>query len=352
MATSESHPSPAPECSGTPDAGGPEEQSRLLTIFDWDDTLLCSTYVQQSQLLQVSRLSPATAEQLARVEAAAVRVLRLALKLGPVVIITNAEAGWVELSAEKYYRDVVELLSDIPVVSARSQFESQFPGAPLSWKAAAFAYVLHERFSLDVVTPRLVVSVGDSDEEKIALRIAAGQHTTIQSNGSMDVVLCEQAVTLACNQDDANSSFSADSEDEAQELSWVLKASIAAYVPENMSVATLPQIVYPQQQQQQAPPAARHSPPSPLRRQQQTGGVITSPLRDSAGGEDGGDRTLKEHNQQLQPPEQWTKAPAAAVAYVSAARSDSMDLVDSEDVNVEGTDVSLRSRATSGAPIS
>eukprot|EP00611_Tribonema_gayanum_P010363 TRINITY_DN2036_c0_g1_i2.p1 TRINITY_DN2036_c0_g1~~TRINITY_DN2036_c0_g1_i2.p1 ORF type:complete len:343 (-),score=61.03 TRINITY_DN2036_c0_g1_i2:382-1410(-) len=334
-------------------------------------------------------------------QAAAVRVLRLALKLGPVVIITNAEAGWVELSAEKYYRDVVELLSDIPVVSARSQFESQFPGAPLSWKAAAFAYVLHERFSSDFVTPRLVVSVGDSDEEKIALRIAAGQHTTIQSctvkflahptphalavqldmlrddlerlckglgphpssscttttgsNGSMDVVLCEQAVTLACNQDDANSSFSADSEDEAQELSWVLKASIAAYVPENMSVATLPQIVHPQQQQQ-VPPAARHSPPSPLRRQQQTGGVITSPLRDSAGGEDGGDRTLKEHNQQLQPPEQWTKAPAAAVAvaYVSAARSDSMDLVDSEGVNVEGTDVSLnlRGRATSGAPIS
>jgi hypothetical protein len=66
-------------------------------------------------------------------------------------------------------------------VSARTNFEAQFPGAPLSWKAAAFAYTLHERFNISLDAPKLAVSIGDSDEEKIALRIAANQHAVVST---------------------------------------------------------------------------------------------------------------------------------------------------------------------------
>jgi hypothetical protein len=78
-------------------------------------------------------------------------------------------------------RNVLPLLHGIPIVSARTNFEAQFPGAPLSWKAAAFAYTLHERFNITFDAPKLVVSVGDSDEEKIALRIAANQHAVVST---------------------------------------------------------------------------------------------------------------------------------------------------------------------------
>jgi hypothetical protein len=76
---------------------------------------------------------------------------------------------------------VLPLLHGIPIVSARTNFEAQFPGAPLSWKAAAFAYTLHERFNISFDAPKLVVSIGDSDEEKIALRIAANQHAVVST---------------------------------------------------------------------------------------------------------------------------------------------------------------------------
>ncbi|KAG5181571.1 hypothetical protein JKP88DRAFT_263538 [Tribonema minus] len=135
-----------------------------LTIFDWDDTLMCSSFIQQTQY-----------------KGAACRALRLAQLLGQVVIITNAEHGWVELCAQRYLRGVNELLEDIPVVSARTRFEAQFPGSPVSWKAAAFAYVLHEQFSAIRNKPKLVVSIGDSEEERAAVRIAAAQHAMISS---------------------------------------------------------------------------------------------------------------------------------------------------------------------------
>lgn len=47
-------------------------------------------------------------------------------------------------------------------------------------QAAAFAYMMHEHFvKLPRWTPKVVVSIGDSNEEKVALRIASGQHSSI-----------------------------------------------------------------------------------------------------------------------------------------------------------------------------
>ena len=112
---------------------------------------------------------------------AAIVMLKLAQSLGSVVIITNAEVGWVQLSAKRFFKRMVPELKSIPIISARSSFESQFPGAPLSWKAAAFAYTLHEHYSSTAHAPKLVVSIGDSNEERLGLRIAATQHTQMHT---------------------------------------------------------------------------------------------------------------------------------------------------------------------------
>ncbi len=39
-----------------------------------------------------------------------------------------------QLSAARFFVDVLPLLEGVPVISARSLFESQFPGSPLCWK--------------------------------------------------------------------------------------------------------------------------------------------------------------------------------------------------------------------------
>lgn len=39
-----------------------------------------------------------------------------------------------QLSAAKFFSNLLPLLEGVPVVSARSLFEAQFPGSPLCWK--------------------------------------------------------------------------------------------------------------------------------------------------------------------------------------------------------------------------
>jgi hypothetical protein len=57
-----------------------------------------------------------------------------AVKSGPVVIITNAETGWVELSCKKFMPRVLPFLAGVKVLSARSTFESLYPDSPADWK--------------------------------------------------------------------------------------------------------------------------------------------------------------------------------------------------------------------------
>jgi hypothetical protein len=82
---------------------------------------------------------------------------------------------------------LVPVLADVRVVSARSTYERFYPGAPLCWKAAAFAHEANQAFGDDnegsSATPRgqaqaqrrEIISFGDSNEERTAVKIAAGQ---------------------------------------------------------------------------------------------------------------------------------------------------------------------------------
>jgi len=61
------------------------------------------------------------------------------LKFGKVLIITNARKGWVEYSSAYLLPRVHRLItSQIPVISARSDFESKYPKDISSWKDASF----------------------------------------------------------------------------------------------------------------------------------------------------------------------------------------------------------------------
>lgn len=45
----------------------------------------------------------------------------------------------IQLSAARFFVDVLPLLEGVPVISARSLFEPQFPGSPLCWKVRTHA---------------------------------------------------------------------------------------------------------------------------------------------------------------------------------------------------------------------
>jgi hypothetical protein len=140
-------------------------------IFDWDDTLLASSFLSGKgyRLDSTIEKTPEIDTQLRDLEQSVCTVLNLALSYGNVHIITNAETGWVQLSAQKFIPGVVPLLNKVKVISARSTFEGMFPESPLKWKFYAFQEKLSKSFS-EMKTEKNIISFGDSHVEREAVR--------------------------------------------------------------------------------------------------------------------------------------------------------------------------------------
>lgn len=146
---------------------------------------MASSFVDRSKLIHTesfASLPSAVQQQFVVLEEAVGRCLSEASKLGTVIIITNAETGWVEYSSRRFMPRLLPVLESFRVVSARSSYEKFYPSAPLCWKAAAFAHEANQLFSLasslseiSSDTAREIISFGDSNEERTAVKIAAGQ---------------------------------------------------------------------------------------------------------------------------------------------------------------------------------
>jgi len=141
-----------------------------VIIFDWDDTLLASSYLSgRGYKLDSNVEKNSDVEiQLRELEQSVINVLSVAMSYGPVHVVTNAETGWVQLSANKFMPNVAPILSKLSVVSARSTYEQLFPEAPVKWKQCAF----QEKISALVCEDKEknVISFGDSHVEREAVR--------------------------------------------------------------------------------------------------------------------------------------------------------------------------------------
>jgi len=144
-----------------------ESKSGPTVVFlDWDDTLLCSSYLFGQGLRLDTELEPThdIFRELKDLETSVVSLLKLARQFGEVHVVTNAETGWVQLSAKKFLPGVVPLLEDVTILSARSTFETLFPDSPLKWKFCAFSRLSKAH------SPATLISFGDSHVEREAVQ--------------------------------------------------------------------------------------------------------------------------------------------------------------------------------------
>jgi len=143
-----------------------------LIAFDWDDTLLCSSFLSQRGL-KLDSLDSKVKEfeqQLTELSHSINAVLSLALQYGPVTVITNAETGWVQLSCQKFIPLVLPMLNKLTIISARSTYEPMFPGSPLRWKYYAFQERVNGLAPPNSKREKNVLSFGDSHVEREAVR--------------------------------------------------------------------------------------------------------------------------------------------------------------------------------------
>jgi len=145
--------------------------SEAVLIFDWDDTLICTTWLHSNSSRQA--LPSVFNGLFAKIAWEAAVLLRQACQLGRTFIITNAEAGWVEASARQWLPELLPALQHINIISARAKYQRWSPDIH-QWKMRAF---LDLQLQLDQKAITNVVAVGDADYEMDAAHALGRQCT-------------------------------------------------------------------------------------------------------------------------------------------------------------------------------
>ncbi|KAG2810924.1 hypothetical protein PC129_g11329 [Phytophthora cactorum] len=131
-----------------------------LIILDWDDTLLPNTHL--------AKLGFFSEEEAFEVPDDCVPVLE-------------------ELAQERFLPNVVPLLEQMTIISARSNFESVYPDRPIEWKIAVYRDLFAKRGFMQeppVEThgvyvqqqervPQQVIALGDSQIDRCAIQYVA-----------------------------------------------------------------------------------------------------------------------------------------------------------------------------------
>ena len=142
-----------------------------LIIFDWDDTLLPTTFLTpKGTFSEDIQLSPSDYKKMQQIANYVYDILKESIEKGDVYIITNAGIKWVQFSANLFYPNISELLKKIKIISARGEYEKSFPGNLRQWKIQAFLNLLK---NVDNKLVTNIICIGDSLFEMEAGRILA-----------------------------------------------------------------------------------------------------------------------------------------------------------------------------------
>jgi hypothetical protein len=151
----------------------PSKNPNPITItyifIDYDDTLLCSSWLASLGLLTTTTPLPTSvAQQLAEVELAVLHLLNRALLLtSRVCLLTNSDEGWIEISSRQFLPQLYFRLKEVEVLSARSIYEDIYPNKTVWWKYFAMMDKLSP-WLMDRNVYKNVVSIGDSSCEREA----------------------------------------------------------------------------------------------------------------------------------------------------------------------------------------
>ncbi|KAA8497445.1 hypothetical protein FVE85_1174 [Porphyridium purpureum] len=149
-----------------------------ITFFDWDDTLLPSSYLKNAGVVvgnpgaDLQQLSGTLKRRLLDIERLAIRLFDEAARFGVVLLITNSTSAWLNLSLTKFMPNLKHYLEmhRIPFVSARRKFVQRFPDSPTRWKVEAFLEEMRKHD--DKKRHMNIIVLGDSMSDLFAGHVA------------------------------------------------------------------------------------------------------------------------------------------------------------------------------------
>ena len=133
-----------------------------IIIFDWDDTLLCTSLINKYGYFSEMKKYPMNdLIQISLLEAFVMEILEKSFEKGDTYIITNSEKGWVEYSCKKFFPNLFPLLSKLKIISSREKYEKMHPYNFLMWKMEVCKYFAKD-YNYNINLPTNIISIGDS----------------------------------------------------------------------------------------------------------------------------------------------------------------------------------------------
>lgn len=131
---------------------------QTVTIFDWDDTILPTSYLCYFGL---EKLSPEIEAKLQVLDRKTAKLFSKAAQVGKAYIVTNSADFWVQSSGKKYLPLTYQVIEEegIEIISARARCAETSPRDPSKWKAEAFISIGE---SLNSKVPTNIICLGDS----------------------------------------------------------------------------------------------------------------------------------------------------------------------------------------------
>ena len=154
-----------------------EKQIKLISIFDWDDTLFCTKYFDTFNLNYSDIFSFKTSLQdsnpylLNELKDLENSILNLFLELKEnnfeIFIISNADKKWIDNCLIHFFQELKEFIEEnsIKIYSAKNMFSSI--SNSYFWKKKCFKTVLLDNFKDNNLEIK-ILSIGDSYDEKRA----------------------------------------------------------------------------------------------------------------------------------------------------------------------------------------
>ncbi|CRH03682.1 HAD domain ookinete protein, putative [Plasmodium relictum] len=146
---------------------------KKLIVFDYDDTILPTSWITIKMKLTLYDIIPVYLKQLFnKLSNVVINTLNLCLTQGKLVIVTNASLEWLINSAKKFIPEVWTFITqnNIRIISARDRLINSLID-PKDWKKIIFHQIINE-----VLSPYLyntsficfIYSVGDGNDERNA----------------------------------------------------------------------------------------------------------------------------------------------------------------------------------------
>jgi uncharacterized protein (DUF1697 family) len=152
-----------------------------LILLDWDDTILPTSWLLQNKITIENVIYSKLIEDLSIHQNCCYEFFTQLLKCSNIIIITNAEQGWVEESCKKILPRVWPIISNIKIVSARTSYMA-IADCPFTWKELAFRVQIEVYVKNNPNIVKNIMSIGDAVYERNALMLVSKDLKNMASN--------------------------------------------------------------------------------------------------------------------------------------------------------------------------